>query len=282
MISMTNKSIPKYDELINPLFVSLKKLGGSGTNEEIYEEVKNMLKLPDEVLESTHLGNYNQTELSYRLAWAKTYLKKYGAITNTSRGIWVINGEYAKKDKFDPKEVTKRVRSLEKKAYGSEPDLEGISEECLSWRDTIRKILTSMDPSAFEKLSQILLRESGITDVKVTGKSGDGGIDGTGQLKIHGLISFKMAFQCKRYSGSVPPSEIRDFRGSMTTDVEKGLFITTGRFTDKAREEASMPGKKSIDLVNGDELIDKLAELELGLKPIRAYEVDEKFFNEIL
>jgi restriction system protein len=126
-----------------------------------------------------------------------------------------------------------------------------------------------------------LLRECGITQVEIVGSSGDGGIDGTGQLKIHGLISFKMAFQCKKYSGTVSSNHIRDFRGSMTTDVEKGLFITTGTFTRDAIREASTPGKKTIDLVNGDELIDKLAELELGLKPIKAYEINEEFFRNI-
>jgi len=278
---MANDKIPKFDELINPLFKALKRLGGSGTNEEIYEEVVKSLNLPDEILDIPHLGSYSQSEVQYRLAWAKTWLKKYGAIKNTSRGIWVINSEFAKVNEVDPREVTKKVKSFEKNVYGAEQSSIDVSEENILWRERLRKVLTSMEPDAFERLSRLLLRESGITNVEVTGKSGDGGIDGTGQLKIHGLISFKMVFQCKRYSGSVASNQIRDFRGSITADVEKGLFITTGTFTRDAIKESSGPGKKTIDLVDGDELIDKLAELELGLKPIKAYEIDEEFFRNV-
>ena len=125
------------------------------------------------------------------------------------------------------------------------------------------------------------MRECGFTQVIVTKKSGDGGIDGTGKLKINGIFSFNVAFQCKRYKGSVGAPEIRDFRGSLTANVEKGLFITTGTFSKSAKDEACCQGKQQIDLIDGEELISLLARYQLGVHPITTYEVEEDFFKKI-
>lgn len=143
------------------------------------------------------------------------------------------------------------------------------------------EILHNMNPYGFERLSQRLLRECGFSQVEVTKKSGDGGIDGFGKLKINGIFSFNVAFQCKRFSGSVTASDIRDFRGSLTADIEKGVLITTGTFTKAAIEEATMSGKQQIDLVSGEEFITKIAELGIGVKEIKTYEIDEDFFANI-
>lgn len=156
-----------------------------------------------------------------------------------------------------------------------------IPEEIKPWRKKLRNVLVNMNPYSFEKLTQRLLRECGFDDVRVTKKSGDGGIDGTGRLKINGIFSFNIAFQCKRYQGSVGAPDIRDFRGSLTTDIEKGVFITTGTFSKQAVEEASNPGKKQIDLIDGEEFISKLAEFGIGVHEIKDYEIDESFFQKI-
>lgn len=152
--------------------------------------------------------------------------------------------------------------------------------ETQNWRDDLKQILYHMNPFEFEKLAQLLLKASGFTQVEVTKRTGDGGIDGYGEFKINGMISFKLAFQCKRYKGRVSTSEIRDFRGSMTTDIEKGVFITTGNFTKQAVEEATADGKKHIDLIDGDELVDKLAALSLGVRQQLIYVIDEEFFSQ--
>lgn len=138
-----------------------------------------------------------------------------------------------------------------------------------------------MDPYAFERLSMLLLRECGFSQVSVTKKSGDGGIDGTGKLRINGIFSFNVAFQCKRFVGSVSAGDIRDFRGSLTTDIEKGVFITTGTFTKAARDEASNAGKQQIDLIDGEEFINKLIEYRLGVREKTIYEVDKSFFEKV-
>lgn len=154
-------------------------------------------------------------------------------------------------------------------------------DEIKPWRSRLDDILHNMDPFAFERLVQRILRECGFSQVEVTKKTGDGGIDGTGKLKINGIFSFNVAFQCKRYKGLVGASAIRDFRGSLTTDIEKGVLITTGAFSKVAREEASNPGKQQIDLIDGEELISKIAEFGIGVREVKSYEVDEEFFKKI-
>jgi restriction system protein len=103
-------------------------------------------------------------------------------------------------------------------------------------------------------------------ETDVTGKSGDGGIDGKGIMRLGGLLSFHVLFQCKRYQGSVSASQVRDFRGAMMGRADKGLLITTGNFTKDAVKEATRDGASAIDLIDGDQLLDKLKELGLGVK----------------
>jgi restriction system protein len=119
-------------------------------------------------------------------------------------------------------------------------------------------------PDAFERLAQRLLREAGFLKVAVTGRSGDGGIDGIGVLRVN-LLSFQVLFQCKRYQGSVGAGAIRDFRGAMVGRSDKGLMITTGTFTPDAKREATRDGAPAIDLIDGDQLCDLLKQLKLGV-----------------
>jgi len=135
------------------------------------------------------------------------------------------------------------------------------------WKQQLHSILTQkLSPESFEKLTQRLLRESGFIQVEVTGRSGDGGIDGRGIARMHGFMSFHVLFQCKRYKGSVGAGETRDFRGAMVGRADKGLFITTGSFSPAAVKEATRDGAPPIDLVDGIELADKLKELGLGVR----------------
>ena len=297
MRNKIDSRIPQYSNLIMPTFIALKKLGGSGTNDEILNQVINDLNLPDEVADITHNGNVNQSELSYRLAWARTYLANYGAIQNSARSVWSITPDFVSVDVLDEKEVVAFVvkKNAEKKSRTAivttpkvlpeddEPlnDDEEFPDEIKPWKERLAGILQKMDPYGFERLTQRVLRECGFSQVEVTKKSGDGGIDGTGKLKINGIFSFNVAFQCQRYSGVVGAPDIRNFRGSLTTNIEKGLFITTGTFSKAARDEACSPGKQQIDLLDGEEFINKLTEYEIGVHPVTTYAIDEDFFNKI-
>ena len=128
-----------------------------------------------------------------------------------------------------------------------------------------------------------MLRESGFIEVTVTGRSGDGGIDGHGIIRMGGLISFPVLFQCKRYRSSVTPNLVRDFRGAMAGRSEKGLLITTGGFTRDARQEATRDGAPPIDLIDGNLLADKLKELGLGVKTemVEQVTIDTAFFEGV-
>ena len=148
------------------------------------------------------------------------------------------------------------------------------------YREELAQTLQSLPAAGFERFCQRLLRESGFQEVTITGRSGDGGIDGIGILQVNALVSFKVLFQCKKYAGSVTPSHVRDFRGAMTGRADKGIIITTGSFTSEARKEAVRDGAPPIELVDGEKLAGMLEKLELGLRPRQTFEVDATFFEE--
>ena len=273
---------PQVRFFYEPTLRALNELGGSGSNEEIYNKVVAITNLTNDVLDAMH--NFTMTEVEYRLAWARTYLKNYGAIENSKHRVWSLTAKGAKMlrdGNIDVKEIYNFTAKKQGKTMGvSDDDVAEI--EPVNWREQITNILLNLDPYAFERLAQRLLRECGFSDVQVTRRSGDGGIDGTGKLRIQGIFSFNVAFQCKRYKGQVGAGAIRDFRGSLGTNIEKGVLITTGAFTKAAKEEASSEGKRLIDLMDGEELINKLAEYGIGLNEVKSYEVDEDFFNSLM
>lgn len=277
---MANKrsqaSMPTFDELFDPLLRALRALGGSGSIEEIYAKTVEVAGIPDDVASQMHdPEKSNMTEVGYRLAWARTYLRKYGLLENSSRGIWSLTAKGATTESLDPAEVVRSVRALDKPEGGKKSkkpeapvtEVSGDLPEEERWKDRLNEVLTQqLSPQGFERLVQRVLRESGFVAVEVTGRTGDGGIDGKGIARINGFMSFHVLFQCKRYKGSVGSSEIRDFRGAMVGRADKGLFITTGTFTPAALKEATRDGAPPIDLVDGDELAEKLKELSLGVK----------------
>lgn len=281
-------SVPTFDAMLLPTIQALQTLGGSGTTEEIYDRVVQLLNLPDKVLEILH-GSTSQTEVEYRLAWSRTYLKKYGLLQNSTRGVWSLVSTSINLDDLDAKEIVKAVRDAHKnratqsESAHADETVESETLEELTWHQQLHKLLLSLNPAAFERLAQRLLRESGFIQVQVTGKSGDGGIDGVGIARINGFLSFHVLFQCKRYQGSVSAGQIRDFRGAMQGRTDKGLFITTGTFTRDAIKEATRDGAPPIDLIDGEQLVQRLKELGLGVKitMIESVEVDTNWFTKI-
>lgn len=280
--------IPTFDRLMNPLLVALTALGGSGSLEEIYDKVVELEALSDDVLSQLHdPENSTNTEVWYRLAWARTYLKKFGLLENSKRGVWSLTAKAKEAGKVDPQTVVRFVRALDKKTPASKPSQPEVVDETPVeeiWKHQLHAILTQkLDPAAFERLVQRVLRESGFTQVEVTGRSGDGGIDGRGIARINGFMSFHVLFQCKRYKGSVSAGEVRDFRGAMVGRADKGLFISTGTFTPAAVKEATRDGAPPIDLVDGGELAEKLRELGLGVRKeiVEVVRVEEQWFDSI-
>ncbi len=263
--------IPKQVDLMWPILRALEGLGGSASIHELDDRVSTDLRLPDAMLEVVH-GSGPQTEFAYRCAWARTRLRHLGAVDNSGRGIWSLTETGRRIGSAD--EVLELVQQERKQYRGGLRDTPVRPEKAdtpadpmsseESWQANLLGVLREMPPDAFERLCQRLLREHGFTRVEVTGRSGDGGIDGTGVLRVN-LLSFHVSYQCKRYAGTVGPSSIRDFRGALAGRADKGLFITTGRFTREAEREATREGAMAIDLIDGVELCGLLRDKGLGV-----------------
>ena len=273
-----------YSDLLWPLVRALKDLGGSGTNADLLAKVIELEKIAPEVQSLLQNETGNETKLGYNLAWAKTCLKKVGAVNNSKRGVWsltnvgekLVPADIAKIKAQVPKIIADEKKKIggavgdqeksgESIAPGADADTPNPDEPDADWKNKLLSVLKSMPPDLFERLSSRMLREAGMTGVRVTGKSGDGGIDGVGIMPV-GLISFSVVFQCKRYKGSVGAGEIRDFRGAMDGAADRGIFITTGMFTNDATKEATRPGAKRIELIDGEAFCGKLKELKLGVR----------------
>ncbi len=287
---MADSQIPIFSDLMNPTLQALHQLGGSGSVSEIYDTVIQIMQLTDDQLDILHNPSKgNQTEVAYRLGWARTYLKKAKLISNSSRGVWALTADGNRTGKIDPKEIVTLVRQLSKNTEqaGQDELLSSSDAEDLeqSWREELASVLSTMRPEAFERLFQRILRESGFTQVDVTGRSGDGGIDGNGVIRIGGFLSFRVLFQCKRYKGTVGAGVVRDFRGAMVGRTDKGLIVTTGNFTTAAQREATRDGAPEIDLIDGEQLIDKLKELSLGVQTeeviVEQVTINRDFFDHL-
>ena len=281
------KGVPKFDELMNPTLQALKRLGGSTSIDELVPEIVKFLNLPQEVAEVPH-GTSGRTELEYRAAWARTYLRNAGYIDNSERGVWALTPKGTQSESVDGRQIAREF-ALQWQAARAESGAAGASrvtddtEPPATWQDKLLSILQAMDPTAFERLCQRILRESGFIEVEVTKRSGDGGIDGHGTIRLGGLISFNVLFQSKRYKGNIGPDTVRDFRGAMVGRADKGVLISTGGFTLEARREATRDGAPPIDLIDGRLLAEKLKELKLGVRTsvVEHVEPVEDWFRSI-
>jgi restriction system protein len=289
MAKAKNNEGTKFLRYFGPLLDALRKLGGSGRPDEVVEQIATDMQLSDD--EQNDVVPSGGSRLKTNVAWARFYLVREGLLDSSKRGIWSLTekGRTAHLNVDQAGEIFARwvkVFDQQRKSKSSQP--EPIAEQVAEatgaapndYRVEALQVLLSLPPAGFERLTQRLLREAGFTQVTVTGQSGDGGIDGYGTLQINHLVSFKVLFQCKRYTKSVSSPEVRDFRGAMAGRADKGIVITTGTFTAEAKKEASRDGVPPIELIDGERLIDMLENLEIGLRPITTYEVDHSFFTE--
>ena len=218
--------VPTFDAFMGPIIERLKAHGRSMTNEEMADDVARHMGLTDAQRALAH-GKRGELVVDYRMAWARSYLKAVGALENSARGVWALTPKGAEMTEDDIAEVKRLVRQagVAKRAAQQSADPQDpssgaplpIAELAVedAWRDALMAQLLALHPSAFERLCQRLLREAGFSKVEVTGKTGDGGIDGTGVLRMN-LLSFQVIFQCKRWQGSVGAPTVRDFRGAPT------------------------------------------------------------------
>lgn len=293
------KSLPDLPGMMLATIEALKAIGGSASIEELDEkaiEIEGVTEAEQSYLMS---ADDSRLRVSYYLSWARTYLKRGGALENSARGVWsltdtgsaitslagttAIYEQVSKEERERSRQkrlAAKKVETAAVQPMNPPPDEESPDDE--DWKSVLLAVIKKMTPSGFERLSQRLLREAGFTKVEVRGQSGDGGIDGVGILRIN-LVTFQVYFQCKRWQGSIPPKEIRDFRGAMQGRADKGLFITSGHFSKQASDEASRDGATPIDLIDGDRLCDLLKDNQLGVKTemIEHVKIDPNWFEGI-
>jgi restriction system protein len=303
----------RKDDFYYPILCQLQGLGGSASIEELDAQLISQFGFTEEELGATYPTS-GALIVPDKISWGRSRLKQAGFLTSGGKGVWVLTDVgrevAAKGEAAVHKAVADAMREYNRNYHakrraaasasspdsalpaaqpvsGSEPaaDMEVEEDQAeRDWTETLLETLRSMDPSAFERLCQRMLRESGFVRVQVTGKSGDGGIDGHGVLRMN-LISFQVLFQCKRYSGSVSAGTVRDFRGAMQGRADKGLIITTGTFTPDARREATRDGAPAIDLIDGEALADLLKSLKLGVRVEQIVServtVDPAFFGDI-
>ena len=283
-----HSSLPRVDDLYQPTLQALAKLGGSASVEELEDAIASALGATQEQLDMTYPKS-GAPVLNDRMSWARSWLKFPRFVDNPKRGVWVLTEEgrsIAEKSNSELRKIVwdayKAVTAAKAgQAVEEESSPQNADADTTRWSDQLLQRVQNLEPAAFERLCQRMLRESGFTRVEVTGKSGDGGIDGAGVLRVN-LISFQVLFQCKRYKGSVGSSVVRDFRGAMQGRADKGLIITTGTFTADARREATRDGAPAIDLLDGEALCGLLKDLRLGVevRPVTTEQiiVDEAFF----
>lgn len=283
---------PKFVRYFGPVLKALKELGGSGRPDEVRDRVAQLLNVSEQE-QSEPLPSGTQNRFANQVAWARFYLAKAGHLDSSRRGVWSLTekGKSAV-GMTHPQamELFREVHSTFARDKADDEDESGgedlaPSEAVITptgYREQLVATLLALPAPAFERFCQRLLRESGFEQVTITGRSGDGGIDGIGLLQVNPLVSFKVLFQCKRYIGSVSPSQVRDFRGAMMGRADKGIILTTGTFTAEARKEAVRDGVPPIELVDGEKLVEMCESLELGLRPRQTYELDEQFFTDFI
>lgn len=275
---------PEFLKYINPVLTALQLNGGAGNSSDIIEQVIDKLGITETELEET--TSNGQSRIRNQIQWARFYLFKAGLIDNAQRGIWRLTNEGLDRKLNDDGiyNLFKGVQDSVKKSpiakpKREEPVFENIPTEDEEHSIGLITIIQSLTPAGFERLCKRLLTEIGINEIVITGGSGDQGIDGKGIVKLNDVVSLNIVFQCKRYKETVSPHHVRDFRGAMQGRGEKGLIITTGRFTKEAKGEANRDGVTPIELIDGDRLIELFEKYRLGLKPVTVYEIDHDFFK---
>jgi restriction system protein len=278
MPTKKNTTDARFAQLFQPVLSAIKSLGGSARPAEVKEWIIDNVTLPADYVSAVHKGG--ESKFGNDVDWARFYLVRAGLIDASKRGVWSTT-ELGRSANVGPTEAAAIIRQTDARAEAS-ASAESLNEGHEPHVEQVLSLIKSLPPNAFERLCQRLLRESGFEEVKVTGRSGDHGIDGHGILKVNAFVSFRLLFQCKRHKDSVGTDAIRDFRGAMVGRAEKGLVLTTGYFTPQAEAEASRDGAQPIELVDGEQLVKLLGELELGLSPKITYEVHPDFFKQFV
>lgn len=284
----SKKGQSEFARWMGPLLEGLRALGGSAKPKEVSSWIARELNLPPAITEATLKSGggrfHNQVQ------WARQYLVWDGLLDDSKRGVWSLSplGWKTQLD-GDAARTLLRNRARINQSLREQPTPDDVSlvvdatdeppPEEQSELDLLA-ILKALPPYGFELICGRLLREHGFEEVEVTQRSRDGGIDGYGLLRLSPFVSLRVAFQAKRYKDTVTRSAVGEFRNALLGRAEKGVFITTGRFTSDAEAEATRDGVVPIELIDGEQLVELFQDKQIGVKPKTVYEIDHAFFDE--
>ena len=277
---------PQFLTYLIPILDILKENGGAGSTSEVIDKVIERLNISD--IEVSKVNSSGQSTVRNRIQWARFYLSKAGFLNTEKRGIWELTQEGFDHKLKSHDQVYALFREIHKQYEGVKPtkqksekndyEIENDNDAELH-SEKLLDILKNLTASGFEKICKRLLTEIGLHEIVITGRAGDQGIDGIGIIKLNDVVNFNIVFQCKRYKEVVAPHHIRDFRGAMQGRADKGLVLTTGRFTAEAKKEANRDGVPPIELIDGERLVELFVKYNLGVKPVTIYEIVPEFFK---
>ena len=291
--------LPKWEDLMWEMLLALREPPTPITVNAASDTVSDRLGLTAEQ-RAVPSHDEQMSFVRFQVGFVLSDLKGIGALHQPKRRLYALTGEgfdlskesLVRRHTARTQEIRER-KQARKNAKGAsadqtdvgEAEIEQPGEHQLDWQQDLLDALKALSAAAFEHLAAALLEAADFDEVEVTGRSGDGGIDGIGVYHPSGLISFHTAFQCKRYQGSVGPGAVRDFRGSFIGRSDRGIIITTGAFTAAAREEAARPGANPVDLIDGEALCDLLREYEIGVRvtqrTIEDITIDDDYFERL-
>jgi restriction system protein len=289
------KKQTEFVKWFGPALDALRELGGSGSPMEVSSTIAKNLNISDEKLNETIKSG--ALKFHNQVCWARQYLVWEGYIDSSVRGIWKLTekGENKKITEDEARKIflkwveinainrrRKEEKNLEKEV--DEEEIDDDSSISVDYKQQILDYLRKMTPKNFERFCLYLLRVNHFENLQLTGKSHDEGIDGVAVLRINPFVSFKVLFQAKRYKdgNNVSRDQIGDFRNAMIGRADKGIFITTSKFTQEAIKEANRDGAPQVELVDSDKLIKMIEISQLGLKPVTTYEVDPSFYQQYM
>jgi len=289
--------IPKQQEIELPLLKTLDGLGGKAHAQDVYAAVTKLFPQLTEADLSEQLPS-GGNKWTNRIQWVRQSLVARGEMTSAGHGVWAVTEKGASRIKAvslggsqasspqtqaktsDPVSVSASVGMIAATPSTStnlpSANLEDIADEYLdSFTQKVLNKLQDLSSSQFEEFAGNLLRGYGFQKVVITGKSGDGGIDGNGQLKV-GMATVKAAFQCKRWQpgSTVGSKDVQAFRGSIQGQFEQGYFFTTSTFTKAAQQESIKAGAAPVILFEGRQVVEIMIEKGIGVRwrPIEVYE----------
>ena len=293
------KKQSEFLKWFGPTLDALRELGGSGSPGEVSAVVATQQKVPEEKRNETIKSG--ASKFHNQVCWARQYLVWEGYIDSAVRGIWKLTpkGQSKKISVEEAREIflkwveansikrKPKLVSVNPKATDEQIDEEEIDDDSsvsVDYKQQVLEYLRRMHPTAFERFCLYMLRVNHFENPKLTGGSHDEGIDGVATLRINPFVSFRVLFQAKRNKNgnNVSRAQIGDFRNAMIGRADKGIFITTSKFTAEAVKEANREGAPQVELVDSEQLI-KMMELSgLGLKQVTTYEIVHGFFQEYL